>query len=164
MSIKCSHLRECIIQPILKKVGLYSIDAEELLVATCAQETLGGKFLIQEGKKGIFKKGALGILQMEAATYADIWKYLSKIPELENNILAACNFQVIPDAYDMVGNLNYSILMGRINYFRVKEKLPPANDIEAIWLYYKKYWNTELGAATRKAFLSNYQKYIKGVL
>ena len=62
------QLRECIIKPTLDSLQMYSQAAEELLVFTCACESLGGTYLKQ------VKGPALGIYQMEPATYQDIWE------------------------------------------------------------------------------------------
>ena len=58
------QLRELIIGPSLDALQMYSKEAEEILVFTCASESLGGTYLKQ------VKGPALGIYQMEPATYA----------------------------------------------------------------------------------------------
>ena len=63
-----NQLRELIITPALSKLQLYSKDAEELLIFTCAVESDGGTYLKQ------IKGPALGIYQMEPRTYNDIWQ------------------------------------------------------------------------------------------
>lgn len=64
--LDCSQFRALIIEPVLSKLQLYSKDAEELLVFTCAAESLGGTLLHQ------IQGPAVGIFQMEPNTYTDI--------------------------------------------------------------------------------------------
>jgi len=160
--IKCQHLRQCVIQPILKKIGLYSLDAEELLIATAAHESLGGYYLIQENSKGIFTKGGLGIYQMEGASFNDLWKHFQRMPELIAGLKTACNLAEDPDSYQMVGNLEFATVMARVFYFRDPKPLPKHDDLDEIWLYYKRVWNTNAGRATKESFVKNYHAYIKG--
>lgn len=159
--IKCNHLRKVIINPCLTAINMYSLDAEEFLIATAANETLGGTYLVQEfALHQPETKGALGIYGMEAPTYEDIWdRVISKRSALKEKILKACHFQenVKPPATEMIGNLNYATIMARISLVRFPEILPNAKDSNAIWGYYKKYWNTSLGAATKAAFMHNYK-------
>ncbi len=133
--------------------SFYSENAVELLMLTAAQETLLGKYLWQ------VKGPALGVFQMEPATYTDIWMHFLIG---RSNILQAIN-DWIPSAgsYElrMKSNLAYQIIMARIFYLRVPAPLPPGNDITAMAEYYKKYWNTHLGAATVKDAIHNYMKY-----
>lgn len=164
--IKANHLRKVVIKPALEAINLYSADAEELLIATCAQESLGGKYLIQETKSGIFYKGGLGIFQMEAPTYDDTIRYLqNNKPELLTLIRTACRFQdSAVDAVEMTTNLKYAAMIARVKYLRDKHPIPPAGDINQIWEYYKRIWNTEQGRAQKEGFLRNYALFNKGSL
>ena len=165
--INNKQLREAVIKPSLSKIGLYSPDGEELLVATAAQETLGGTFLVQVDKKGnLFYAGGLGIYQMEKRSHDGLW--VTKLRDKEKpdthsalgqTILDACGFAVVPSAAEMICNLAYATMMARVFYTQFSDPLPKATDIEGIWAYYKARWNTEKGAATRYAFISNYKKY-----
>ena len=89
----CSQFRSLIIEPVLSKMQVYSKDAEEILVFTCAAESLGGHYLI--------------------------------------------------------------------HYLRVAEKIPVAGDLDAMWDYYKKYYNTSAGKANKEHSIKKYQEFIK---
>lgn len=159
-----NQLRKAIILPSLSKIGLYSLNGEELLVATAANESTGGTFLVQVDKRGgLFYGGGLGIYQMEKITHDSIWDAKlqrdGKLTALGQNILDACGFSKIPTATEMVSNLAYATMLARAFYTRFAEPLPPANDINAIWQEYKKRWNTEKGAATYDLFVANYKKF-----
>jgi hypothetical protein len=134
---------------------MYSEDAEELLVFTCAVESDGGTYLKQVNGP------ALGIYQMEPNTYNDIWhNYI--IPKNSLFMVLLSNFNVIsmPEEDRLIYDLRYATLMARIHYVRVLEKLPQASDTLAIWQYYKKYYNTPNGAATRDESIEKYRKFL----
>src|SRR5260370_40232291 len=57
-----------LIKDTLTPLGLYSADAEELLMATCAQESLLGQYRHQVNGP------AIGIVQDEPADFNDLWK------------------------------------------------------------------------------------------
>lgn len=150
------QLRECIIKPTLDSLQMYSQAAEELLVFTCACESLGGTYLKQ------IKGPALGIYQMEPATYQDIWEnYIKHSSSLIQ--LLALNFSApsIPTPERMVFDLKFATAMARLHYRRRSEPLPQHNDIEAIWEYYKKYYNTHLGKAEKEESIKHYRKFVK---
>jgi hypothetical protein len=50
--------------------------------------------------------------------------------------------------------------MCRIKYLRAPDALPSENDIQAMANYWKKYYNTPLGAGTPKEFKEKWPKYI----
>lgn len=154
-----NQLRELIIKPALSLINMYSTDAEELLVFTCAAESLGGYYLHQ------VKGPALGIFQMEPATYTDIWQnFILNNPKILQMI--ALNFEApkIPSTDRVVYDLRFAALMARLHYRRVKAPIPPASDVELIWEYYKKYYNTELGAAKKKESIAKYQNFLENKL
>ncbi len=152
----CSQFRKLIIEPVLSKLQLYSTAAEEILVFTCAAESLGGHYLMQ------VKGPAVGIFQMEPATYTDIWiNYIRNRNKLST--LLAINFQCtrIPEVERMIWDLNFATVMARIHYLRVKENLPDATDVDGLYEYYKKYYNTVKGKATKDESIKKYQDFLK---
>ena len=150
-----NQFRQYIIRPSLQPIGLWNANAEELLVMTCAQESLGGKYLHQ------IKGPALGIFEMQPNTINDIWKnYLSTRISMLKGIYDQLKIIERPDDEVMVYNLRYATIMARVFYERIKENLPDAKDVEAMAKYYKHYYNTDLGAATIPEIISNYHKFI----
>jgi hypothetical protein len=151
MALNANLLRGTI-QTVLTPFGLYSPEAEELLMATAAQESLLGKYREQVGGP------ALGIFQMEPATFHDIIvNYLSYHPTLDASILALGG-----QAQDMINNDALAIAMARVQYLRAPEKLPAATDLAGIWSLYKKRWNTPLGAAKQIDFYRHYHELVQG--
>lgn len=156
------QFRDLIINPCLGQMSLYSKDAEELLIATLAHESMGGTYLAQVDGDNNINTGAIGIFQIEKETYKDIWNnYLKNKLKLRHRLMAVCGFATFPNAIEMIWNLKFATIMARIFYLRFDEPLPPYNDINKIWEYYKKYWNTENGKAKKDSFLYNYDNYLK---
>lgn len=160
--IDLKELRLAVIRPALQAINLWCLDAEELLIATCAQETKGGLYLVQETRGGeMYMKGGLGIYQMEAATHESLWLHrISNMPELKSKIMTYCDFQEKPAAGELVQNLGYASIMTRIFYHGIEEPLPPANNVEAMGVYWKKYYNTVYGAGTVDEFVKSYHTYV----
>lgn len=153
--INVQQLRELIIKPALNDLQLYSEDAEELLVFTCAVESMGGTFLKQ------INGPALGIYQMEPSTYYDIWdNYIYHQASLQLRLTTNFNIGRLPSDFRMVYDLHFATAMARIHYARIPEPLPSSKDILAIWEYYKAYYNTNLGASSPALSLGKYHTYI----
>ena len=51
--------------------------------------------------------------------------------------------------------------MARVLYYRRPEKLPPADDAEAMGQYWKAHYNTEEGAGTVPSFVLTFNEHIK---
>src|SRR3990167_3306448 len=133
-SIECSdmgifyeHLRDCVVEPTLKELGLYSPAAVMLLLGTAAHESLGGYYLKQNPGP------ALGIYQMEPLTLYDVGRWLHKYPQwyyYRNNI------QLDRVQWD----LKYATVFARLYYYRVAEPLPEVGDLPGLARYWKQYW------------------------
>jgi hypothetical protein len=61
----------------------------------------------------------------------------------------------------MIYDLQYATAMARLHYRRVKAPIPDHKNIDAVWEYYKKYYNTPLGKAEKEQSIKHYQKYLK---
>lgn len=157
MSIKSTELRQYIIRPSLQAIGYYSEVAEELLIATCAHESESGFYLKQVNGP------ALGIYQMEPATYHDcIANFLNYNLELRNKILDFLDIKDFPSESFLIGNLYLSTIMCRIKYLRVKEALPlNRDDVYGLAHYWKNYYNTQDGKGSVEDFVKNYTDYVK---
>jgi hypothetical protein len=149
------QMRECIIQPTLMAMGLYSLSAENLMVGTCVIESRAGTFVRQH------KGPALGIWQMEPSTHEDIWrKWLNSYPGLLTKFMRFCLLPINkPPAELMIYHLAYACGMARILYYRSKRDIP--TDIEGQAKLYKEVWNTSAGASTVEEYVDCYQEYTK---
>ena len=136
---------EKLIKEALDPMCLYSEDAFMLLLGTCAQESHFGIYRRQ------IRGPARGIMQMEPPTFA--WlkgKYRNRYKELHNVQFKDLEFNDIA-----------SIQYARLRYLVVPKPLPKKDDMEGIWSYYKQYYNSYLGSATRKEFMMNWKKYVE---
>jgi hypothetical protein len=143
------QLRKAIVRPALGLIGVTS--GENLVMGTAAQESQL-KYVKQLGSGP-----ALGIYQMEPATYKDIWdNYLSYREELATKILDSIDATMIPTAERLIWDFRFATIMCRVHYRRVAEPLPDENDIPGMAQYWKTHYNTELGAGTVEEFIHNY--------
>lgn len=153
--LNISQFRELIVKSTLNDLLLYSQNAEELLVFTCAVESLGGHYLKQVDGP------ALGIYQMEPVTYNDIWQtYIKSKGSLMLRLLTNFGIGFMPSEEQLIYDLRFATAMTRIFYERIKEPLPDASNVDAIWNYYKKYYNTNLGSAQKESAIHNYYEFI----
>jgi len=153
VTIHAPHLREIIIRPAIRHLGLWSEAAENLLMGTAAQESLLGRYLIQMGAGP-----ALGIFQMEPSTHDDCWEnYLVYRGDLAASVLKITVGR-FPRREQLVWNLYYSTAMCRVQYHRFEktDPLPAPNDIAGLAALWKKRWNTDLGKGTTDQFIRNY--------
>jgi hypothetical protein len=157
MTMHAPHLRELIIRPALRHLGLWSEAAENLLMGTAAQESLLGRYLAQMGDGP-----ALGIFQMEGETHDDCWaNYLVYRGDLAASVLKITVAQR-PRREQLVWNLFYAAALCRIQYHRFKEPLPEAHDVAGFARYWKSHWNTERGKGTTEEFVRNYTAMVEG--
>lgn len=152
-----------IIKEVLTTYGLYSPEAEELLILTAAAESNMGFYWFQ------VKGPALGIFQMEPGTHDDIIDNFIRYHEHLRNAWVNMRKAVRPQAKQLVLDLEYAIFMARCHYLRDSAKIPSPQYItignESIpdprWLYelaeyYKRVWNTHLGKATVEDAVTKY--------
>lgn len=152
-----AQFRELIIKSTLNDLKMYSENAEELLVFTCAAESVGGTYLKQVSGR------ALGIYQMEPETYNDIWQnYIQKKPSIGMILFSNFNSIFMPSEEIMIYDLRFATAMARLFYHRIPHPLPNKNDPNEIWEYYKQYYNTEKGKAEKHSSISKYLQFIHG--
>lgn len=147
------QLRE-LIREVLLDVGLHSDSAEELLMLTAATESMLGTYIKQVGGP------AEGIFQMEPRTEEDIWENFLKYKEdLTNKVLT---YTTTSQKRDLKGNLPYQIIMARLHYYRVPERLPDPTRIEQLASYWKTHYNTYKGKGNVEEAVEKYNHYVVG--
>lgn len=152
--LNCSQFTEFVVKRTLYDLQLLSDDAVELLIFTCANESLGGTYLHQ------IKGPALGIYQMEPATYNDIWQnYIQHKTSILIQLIHNFQAPTMPNEDRLVYDLRFATAMARLHYARINESLPKATDVKAIYEYYKKYYNTSDGKANWFNCLNNYSHF-----
>lgn len=144
--MKVEQLKEYVIEPVLKKLNLFSEEAVSLLIGTAMIESLGGDYVHQ------VKGPACGIYQIEPRTANDILdNYLPRKPVLEM-LVHRLYISDLTLEQNLVLNLAFSTAMCRIYYLRIKAAIPKT--IEGRAEYWKKYYNTSLGKGSAAAYLS----------
>ncbi len=145
-----------LIQNTLKPLVLYSVDAEELLMATCAQESLLGTFRHQVNGP------ALGIYQMDPADFYDIWQSFLAYRTALKDELSALATTSPARPIELQENDRFATAMARVHYLRCPRPIPACTDLNGLWMYYKVNWNSVEGAATQDQFYRNYHALVKG--
>lgn len=144
---------ENLITSVLKELNLHTDNAVNLLMGTAAQESHLGRY-----RKQLGGGPALGIFQMEPATFDDIVKnYLRYKPELAARIERVARISRFK-AEDLENNDLLATCMARVHYLRVREAIP--SDLEGWARYWKRYYNTPLGKGTEEEFIANYKKLV----
>lgn len=143
-----------LITSVLKELNLHSDNAVNLLMGTAAQESHLGRY-----RKQLGGGPALGIFQMEPATFDDIVKnYLRYKPELAARIERVARISRFK-AEDLENNDLLATCMARVHYLRVREAIP--SDLEGWARYWKQYFNTPLGKGTEEEFIANYKRFVE---
>lgn len=144
------QLKERVIEPTLKQLGLYSSDAVELLLMIAAHESVKGEYIAQ------ITGPARGIYQMEGATHNDIHVWIKVNKGHIYRSIAGLVVQPVSDM--MMYDLRYATAMARVFFLRFPEALPSGSDVDAMAAYAKRRWNTSAGKATpadyKNAYLS----------
>ncbi len=155
MGIDANQLRRYVIRPALSLLDMGSPAAEALLLGTAAQESHCGRYLHQLGNGP-----ALGIFQMEPATYRDIWdNYIRYRPKIQERLADLWPMQ--PEPEEMVTNLLFGAVMCRLHYRRVPEPLPRAEDLSGLARYWKLHYNSRLGRGTASEFITNWHRFVE---
>jgi hypothetical protein len=154
--LNSDQLVSLVIKPALTDLVMYSDEAVELLLFTCANESNGGSYLKQIGGP------ALGIYQMEPETYNDIWQnYIMKNSSILLKLIHGFGINVMPSEDRLIYDLRFATAMTRIHYERVKSPLPQSFNLNGLWQYYKTYYNTSSGKADYHDAMNKYQLFIK---
>lgn len=141
MGIEAKQLTAEIIQPALKTIDLWSQAADELVLGTACKESGCGRYLVQLGGGP-----ALGIFQMEPASFHDHLHWLQSRPLLKARVMELV--RDITNPLEMVWNLRFAAAMCRVHYYRKPDPLPSAGNINGQAHYWKQHYNTFLGAGT----------------
>ena len=156
------QLLDYIIKPTLEYMGgnYNSKNAQMLLLATAAIESKCGHYIKQ------INGPALGIWQMEPETHGDIWLNCDKLQGYKHSDNKVISHRIIalmtsPDNdadTDLIVSPMYACAMARLKYSMDKAPLPDHKEIFEIYRYYKRIYNTPLGASTFEKFKSAWFK------
>ncbi len=151
MSILASDLSTQVVIPalqLLAPAGIpYSQTAHDLLMGTCAQESIMGLYLVQQSGPGAGLWMATpslvpGVVAKLTAAQQAVLKSVAQNGDLTNTT-------------QIVTNLALAAMVARAWYWLVAEPLP-ADTIAGLWGYYKQWYNTPAGAATEIQWNTNW--------
>lgn len=128
------------------------------------RELLFGTACIETGLRPRYQDSAgnaIGLFQIEYATFRDIWQRAIKKnhPELGADLIknfAKCAPNDITFE-DLQLSDELSAIFARLKYAHIKEPIPSGLERQAN--YYKKYYNTHLGKATPEHYIKAYKKF-----
>lgn len=146
--------RTDLVRPALKVTDMWSMAAENLIVGTALTES-DLSFVVQ-----IKGGGALSFMQVEKATYIDCIRYLSRSDKknIKQSILSACFMEIFPQHESLTWNIRLAILIARIKYWMIPERLPRHDDAAGLCNYYLQYYNTAKGKNTFERAVSHFIK------
>lgn len=153
--IDVDQARHDIVRPALLLVGAWSQAAENLVLGTGLVES---RLTYVRQIRG----PALGLFQMEPATHDDIWKNWLVAPARASTA-AALDKHIgrggDRSAERLVWDLRYAAAMCRLHYRRVAAPLPDHADLDGLGLYWKRHYNTSLGAGDPQSFVALFRTY-----
>lgn len=145
-----------IIRISLTPLGLWSASAEELLLMTCAHESIRGRYNKQ------LNGPALGIYQMEPDTLFDIYNTFLNYSKQKELLMKISAVTGVLDAQELALQYNplYATVMARLKYWRCPDALPEASDQWGLAEYAKDVYNTAAGSATPEKYYHAYRNLI----
>lgn len=158
------QFRDLIVRPVLSLLSLPSpLTSELLLMGTAAQESRF-RYLKQLGSGP-----ALGLFQMEPATFRDLWDRVVLRTSIGRDVQAFLVPGVDPLS-QLVWNLHFSCAMCRLHYF-VRDFVMPKDPSSSLSLpsplvlgrIWKQHYNTEKGKGTVEEFIHNYTTLVEPI-
>jgi len=145
-----------VLRPALTWIGLWSAAAERLLYGTAMHESAGLLYVRQ------MRGPALGPYQMEPATLTDLldnWlAYRSQHRQWLDASARNGQRLAVADPLNLLDPV-YATVAARLQYLRMPDALPDADDLRGLAQYYKRHWNTQLGKATEQDFIEALTRY-----
>ena len=148
MSILASDFSTQVVIPALELLSgdiPYSKTAHDLLMGTAAQESLMGTYLVQQSGPGV------GVFMM---TPSEVPSLLARCSQKQLAALAQVSYPGEP-VNQIISNLTFAAMIARLFYWQVPAALP-VDTRSGLWTYYKRYYNTEAGAATESQWNTNF--------
>ncbi len=144
------QLRDLIVRPVLERLGLYSLAAEQLVMGTAAKESLL-VYIRQHLGEGKHGRGR-GLWQVEPKTAEDL---------IVRNTGRLVEARLIPLDFDRSGELEGDLYLGaalcRLKYLDAPEKLPAAGDVAGMASYWKRFYNTVKGKGKPEEFVASWK-------
>jgi len=151
MSILAADFSTQVVIPalqLLAPAGIpYSKTAHDLLMGTCAQESIMGLYLVQQSGPGV------GVFM---ATPSEVPGIIAKLTAAQQAVLrTVAQNGDLTNITQIVTNFVYAAMIARAWYWLVPSPLP-SDTVAGLWWYYKKHYNTAAGAATETEWNTNW--------
>jgi hypothetical protein len=147
-----SQFKEIIVQPVLKRLGMYSLASERLMLGTALAES--GLTYLRQRPSG----PARGVYQIEPATADDLRKRF--VPRLIQRGIHDVVWLLSVDAQDGLDwDLGYQTAIARLKYFSDPHPLPEANDVFGLAGYWKRVYNTPRGKGSTEHWIRVYRAH-----
>ena len=155
MALDASQLRRLVIQPALSEIELWSPAAEELVLGTAIVESRLS-FIKQLGSGP-----ALGLWQIEPDTHRDVYdNFLDYREGLYDQVIGlSAPGQTFEE--NLTSNMQYGAAICRLCYYRAPEALPDEGDLKGQARYWKRYYNTPLGAGTEGKYIAEVEEALR---
>ncbi|QEY12879.1 hypothetical protein [Cellvibrio sp. KY-YJ-3] len=158
MGICASDLQQWIIKPCLEALGDYSPFAEQLLLATAAQESQLGLHCYSEQYQG------LGLYRITRNKHRELWDlYLIQFPDLasrQRGLASQQQFLLDPER-ELVTNLSYSTGMAWMIYRRAHIDCNNFPDLPTLAQLWAAHFDNGTGAVRNTdGFIQSYNKLI----
>ena len=137
-----------VLEPTLRKLGMYSIDAMHLMFRTALVESkLTHIRQLPDGP-------ALSFLQIEPASYHDVMRYLERRGAIKADVLRVIESDRLPsNSLRLAQDLALCVAVARIKYWMEPTPIPSYKDVEAQAEYWKRYYNTTEGKGCVEDFV-----------
>lgn len=149
------HLRDYVVRPTLRNIGLWSQEAEELILGTIAIESTMGYSIRQLGNAY-----ARGLGQCEPPTFSWLaYDYLpNSKPELYSKIMNVCGIDKYKIDY-LDWNLAFAVALIRVRYLPVPGAIP--KELASQAAYWKKYYNASPNGRTAQDYIRVYDRLVR---
>jgi hypothetical protein len=136
-----------ILEPAYKACNMYSLNAMYLM--TCIAGVESKLTHLKQLPNG----PAVGLFQVEPATYIDTCRYLNLHPALRDQILSYCQYESLPNVDALIHNLAFNALIARVKIWMIPEQIPSYKDPAAQAAYYEKYYNANADVDKTQEFI-----------
>lgn len=148
--INPSQYADLILEPALKAMRMYSLDAMYLMLRTALVESRLTHI------KQLPAGPALGFMQIEPDTYADIIRYLKTRDGIRISILEYCGYISLPaHPHVLIHNVAFNAMIARVKYWMTPQPIPNYKDIKSQGEYYLNWYNTVRGKSTLESFMKH---------
>ena len=147
--------RELVIKPTLLEIELWSPAAEELVFGTAIVESRLS-FIRQLGGGP-----ALGLWQIEPDNHREGYENFLEYREgLYDQVLSlSAPGQTFEE--NLTSNMQYGAAICRLCYYRAPEALPDEGNLKGHARYWKRYYNTPLGAGTEGKYIAEVEEKLR---